>query len=124
MAEKHRLRKNRYGTVINATSTKQELALADALVITSEAITERFGLALRHDKRVMLKDVVEQLREQFPTVDFGDPLPNTYMSPDGGILSIVSNDEGLAFPILITEVKNQGTNDLRAAEEAGNGKRD
>ncbi len=37
------------------------------------------------------------------------------MRPDGGILSIVANDEK-RYPVLITEVKNQGTNDLRAQE--------
>ena len=37
------------------------------------------------------------------------------MRPDGGILSIVSSS-GAAFPILIAEKKNQGTNDLRALE--------
>ena len=37
------------------------------------------------------------------------------MRPDGGILSMLDN-EGTARPILITEVKNQGTNDLRVAE--------
>ena len=37
------------------------------------------------------------------------------MKPDGGILSM-RNNAGTARPILITEVKNQGTNDLRLAE--------
>ena len=37
------------------------------------------------------------------------------MRPDGGILSVVAGD-GKAHPILITEVKNQGTNDLRQTE--------
>ena len=37
------------------------------------------------------------------------------MRPDGGILSIQDKD-GKLFPVLIVEVKNQGTNDLREAE--------
>jgi type II restriction enzyme len=37
------------------------------------------------------------------------------MRPDGGILFLVS-ENGAKFPILITEVKNQGTNELRAKE--------
>lgn len=116
MAEKARLRLNRYGTVINATSVKQELELGDALFTATERIIEKFGLELRHVKRIMLKDIVAELRDSFPSVKFGDPLPNTYMSPDGGILSILSEDGERSFPILITEVKNQGTNDLRQAE--------
>lgn len=116
MAQKERLRLNRYGTVINATSTKQELQLGEALLIATEQIIEKFGLKLRHDKTVMLKDVVAGLRQSFPSVEFGDPLPNTFMSPDGGIVSILSEEGQRSYPILITEVKNQGTNDLREAE--------
>ncbi len=115
MAQKERLRLNRYGTVINTASSKQELRLGDALLQATEIIIEKFGLELTHVKRVMLKDIVSELRESFPSVDFGDPLPNTFMSPDGGVLSI-SSTNGRRFPILITEVKNQGTNDLREAE--------
>lgn len=116
MAQKARLRQNRYGTVINTTSLKQELQLGDALVDATERLTEKFGIAFKHEKRVMLSDIVTSLRGSFPTVSFSDPLPNTFMSPDGGILSIVAADSGRTFPVLITEVKNQGTNDLRARE--------
>jgi type II restriction enzyme len=37
------------------------------------------------------------------------------MNPDGGILSIRDNKD-TNYPILIVEVKNQGTNELRIAE--------
>lgn len=116
MGQKARLRENRYGTVINTTSSKQEIQLGDALIDATERLIEKFGLVLRHEKRVMLSDIVSALRTSFPSVEFGDPRPETYMSPDGGILSIVAADGSRSFPILITEVKNQGTNDLRAAE--------
>lgn len=116
MAQKARLRQNRYGTVINTTSSKQELQLGDALVDATERLTEKFGVTFRHDKTVKLTEIVGSLRQRFPSVSFGDPLGNTYMSPDGGILSILAADGGRTFPVLITEVKNQGTNDLRAAE--------
>ena len=116
MAQKSRLRQNRYGTIINTTSSKQELQLGDALIDVTERLTAKFGVVFRHDKRVMLTEIVSSLRRKFPTVSFSDPLPNTYMSPDGGILSIVSVDGARTFPVLIAEVKNQGTNDLRAQE--------
>lgn len=116
MAEKARLRITRYGTVINATSSKQELQLGEALVDATEILTEKFRLTLRHKKTVLLKDIVTELRKSFPAVSFSDPRSDTYMSPDGGILSILSNDGSREHPILITEVKNQGTNDLRAEE--------
>ena len=40
---------------------------------------------------------------------------NIHMTPDGGFLCI-ENNKGDRFPILIPEVKNQGTNDLRQQE--------
>ncbi len=116
MAQKARLRQNRYGTVINVTSSKQEVELAEAMIEASEAITTKFGFALVHQKSIFLADIVEDLRAQFPAVSFGEPLPRSGMSPDGGILSVVSSDGKRTHPILITEVKNQGTNDLRLAE--------
>jgi len=101
MAQKQRLRLNRYGTVINATSSTQELQLGAALVDATERLTAKFGVMFKHEKRVMLADIVASLRHSYPSVTFGDPLPNTYMSPDGGILSIVSVDGERTFPVLI-----------------------
>lgn len=97
MAQKERLRLNRYGTVINATSTKQELQLGDALYEATERLIEKFGLKLQHDKTVMLKDIVAALKTSFPSVSFSDPLQTSYMSPDGGILSILSEDGTRSF---------------------------
>lgn len=116
MAQKQRLRQNRYGTVINATSSTQELQLGDALVDATERLTAKFGVVFKHEKKVMLTDIVASLRHSFPTVPFDDPLPHTFMSPDGGVLSIVAVDSGRTFPVIIAEVKNQGTNDLRVRE--------
>lgn len=116
MAQKARLRQNRYGTVINVTSSKQEIELADALVAASEVLTAKFQLVLAHRKTIPLREITDELSAKFPSVDFAKPLPRSTMNPDGGILSIVSKDAEKKFPILITEVKNQGTNDLRLLE--------
>ena len=44
-------------------------------------------------------------------------MDTTYILPDAGILSIESNrEDALTYPILIAEVKNQGTNDQRERE--------
>ena len=116
MAEKARLRRNRYGTIINVTSKQQETALGSALIETTEKLIEKFGYALLHAKQAKLEDIVADLRVQFPDVEFEDPRGNTYMAPDGGILSLSLRDGDRLLPVLIAEVKNQGTNDLRALE--------
>lgn len=97
------------------TSRQQESTLGQALAATMVGLVEKFGLELTHQKRWRLQDLVDSLRAEFPDIDFYDPTPNTSMSPDGGILSISLKD-GSTRPILISEVKNQGTNDLRALE--------
>ena len=116
MAQKDRLRLNRYGTVINFTSGLQEKAMSKAVIETSEIITGKFGLALTHQKSIRLSDIVANLRYSFPSVEFADPFPKSSMSPDGGLLCISSVSEAKLLPILISEKKNQGTNDMRAAE--------
>ncbi len=115
MAQKDRLRLNRYGTIINLTSSQQETELGQAIVEVSEAVTAKFGYTLDHRKRVTLAEIVNKLRAEFPSVPFDDPFPTSSMNPDGGLLSLITASGDL-LPILIAEVKNQGTNDLRAAE--------
>lgn len=116
MAHKARLRQNRYGTVINLTSKQQETALGEAVLETTEKLTEKFGFTLRHQKKAVLTEIVEDLRAQFPDVDFAQPFETSSMSPDGGIVSLVLVEDGRGLPVLITEAKNQGTNDARALE--------
>lgn len=115
MSRKHELRDQRAGTVINVTSTKQEGRLGDALTVVTTKLKNDFGAQLRHDDRWHLADIVKMLRTKHEGVDFSYYFETSAMKPDGGILSLV-DVTGIKYPILITEVKNQGTNDLRAQE--------
>lgn len=116
MAKKLQLRQTRQGTVINLTSKRQEQDLRLAV----EEICQRLRGAFPQVKfawqaRAMLSPLVDSLRARFPEVDFADCHSTSFMAPDGGFLSIVGRD-GKAYPILISEKKNQGTNDLRLRE--------
>ena len=115
MARKRYLREQRAGTVINMTSKKQETALGRALAEVVGRITGKFGVELEHTAQWKLADIVSSLRGDFHDVEFHYHFDNSAMKPDGGILSMLDS-EGTTRPILISEVKNQGTNDLRAAE--------
>lgn len=115
MARKHQLRVQRAGTVINLTSTQQEGRLGKALLAVVARIRGQFGVSLEHERDWKLADVVRRLRVAFPSVPFHYFFERSAMRPDGGILSMRGAD-GRLFPILIVEVKNQGTNDLREAE--------
>ena len=115
MARKHQLRKQRAGTVINLTSKQQEGRLGCALTAVEKRLRTELGVELYHEREWKLADIVRRLREDFPNVRFHCYSERSSMRPDGGILSIRDKSEKL-FPVLIVEVKNQGTNDLREAE--------
>lgn len=116
MSKKHDLRTQRTGTVINSISKRQEKALDQALIGVQQQLKLRFPwIQLKHQKSWLLSDVVSSLSQSFPGECFVHYHPNSAMKPDGGILSMRSND-GRLFTILIAEKKNQGTNDLRRHE--------
>lgn len=120
MAKSDQLRKIRGGTVINFTAKKQETDLAKALARVERALKEKFGedIVLAHDRRILLRDIVDELRRTYPKdMEFHCYRDTSNMRPDGGILAIKGLDKDpLRYPILIAEVKNQGTNDKRKAE--------
>src|ERR1039458_1778773 len=116
IAENDNLSKRRRGTVINLTSKQQQTELGRALKTVESKLKRNFDVALRHEKTWKLTKLADDLKASFPEVLFSKPHnPRSYMNPDGGILSVVDK-EGNAYPILISEVKNQGTNDKRKEE--------
>lgn len=115
MSDKLRLRKQRAGTVINTTSKKQESEVILALGKVIEVLSERYLVKFQHRIDWKLQDIVARLRAHFPDVEFHHFFDSSAIRPDGGILSLLDVD-GMAHPVLIAEVKNQGTNDLRQKE--------
>jgi type II restriction enzyme len=116
MARKEQLRKQRTGTVINLTAKKQQSVLGRALKKLIERLQQRFPqVNFDHKTEWRLKDIVASLREIYPDVKFHYHHDTSSMKPDGGILSIVDKS-GKTYPILIVEVKDQGTNQLRLRE--------
>jgi type II restriction enzyme len=116
MSHKDELRQQRTGMVVNASSKKMEKDVMVVLQQTIKYITGKFGVVLDHVADILLKDIIVELKERYSDVDFSYNFDSSSMRPDGGILSIVAKSDDKKYPILITEVKNQGTNDLRAQE--------
>ena len=116
MARKSDLRQQRTGTVINHVSKLQEVKLSYVIDLVIDKLSNEFpGIRLRHKKQWFLKDIVRDLQSAYPKVDFTCYHARSSMRPDGGIVMLQRNDEILC-PILISEKKNQGTNDLREIE--------
>lgn len=116
MSHKEGLRDQRYGTVINHISSKQEKELDKAVAAVRYTLAKSFrGITLAFERRAYLKDVTKHINEHFPEVDTFYYNDSSFMTPDGGFLYLVSKN-GERYPILIGEKKNQGTNDLRQKE--------
>lgn len=115
MANSDQLRVLRTGTVINLTSRAQEKDIERALKRVVERLRDFAPIALVHSKEWKLDAICARLRRHFPDVDFHCHFHTSGIRPDGGFLWLVANDNE-QFPLLIAEVKNQGTNDRRAQE--------
>lgn len=116
MSDSNRLRDTRYGTIINQISKGQEKEIITALNMVIEKLKTNFPkINLKWEQKLMLKDIVAHLKKSFPEVEFFYNFDSSFITPDGGFLRIVDTD-GIAYPVLISEVKNQGTNDKRLQE--------
>ena len=116
MSHKLQLSRQRDNTVINGISKRQESALMNAVNHVVQTLQHEHPMLSFHQvSQWHLTEVIESLKQSFPDITFVDCFESSSMRPDGGIVSIRSNDNNL-FPILISEKKNQGTNDLRAMQ--------
>ena len=113
MSNKSRLMETRKGTVINETSKKQEKKLETCVYSVLDKIREKYpDYEFYFKKRINNTEIIDKL------VSFGIdrnelevPKDTSFITPDGGFLFMKINGED--HVILISEAKNQGTNDKR-----------
>lgn len=115
MAKRDQLRSLRKGTVINTSSKKMESSLMIAVNGACARLLEKFEIKIEHQKLVHLRDITSHLGAAFPEIQFTQHFDSSFLKPDGGFLFLVDNN-GKRYPILISEAKRQGTNDMREAE--------
>ena len=115
MSHKEQLRGQRENTVINSTSKREDKQCQRVIERIIPKLKQDFDVDLVWEKKAFLSEVIRDLKSSFPDVAFGEARETSFMSPDGGITYLKRKD-GRKYPILIAEVKNQGTNDIRAAE--------
>ena len=85
MARRDQLRRQRTGTIINATSKQQESELIKALKRTALYLDRQFPyVAFHHAKLWNIADIVRELASAHPHVDFHHHFNNTSIKPDGG----------------------------------------
>ncbi len=116
MAKKEQLRIIRDGMIINETSNREDKLCQRVVSEVISDLRKEFGVNLECQKRILLTEIISYLRNNFKSVQFADPEnKSSFMSPDGGITFLVDKSNN-KYPILIAEVKNQGTNDRRLKE--------
>ena len=115
MAHKSRLRELRENTVINNKSKHEDKDIFVCIMRVIEYIQAKYpDLVLVHKKQMLIKEIVDYVKKSTGNDDFHYELDTTFVKPDGGILFIKVGD--MLYPILMSERKNQGTNDLRLLE--------
>lgn len=119
MARKEHLSEIRKGTVINGTSKAQEKDIQAASRQVREEIVDEFAeMVADFDfrRQITNTEIVAQLNKSYPDENFSCELESTCVKPDGGMFGIHDPKTGRFLPVLISEAKNQGTNDRRAAQ--------
>lgn len=71
-----------------------------------------------HDKKIEISNIVNDLKHDFPEEDWYYKFDGSSLRPDGGILYITSKNNNKKYPILIAEMKKQGTN-YKVVEQTG-----
>lgn len=116
MAKSDQLRHIHDSMILNGKSKHEDEQIKEIVEVLIDDLQDEFRVNLAWEKKILLTDIINTLHDAFPDVDFAVPEKMTsFMTPDGGITYMIAKD-GSAFPILIGEVKNQGTNDKRARE--------
>ncbi len=114
MARKWQLSKMHKGAVLNGVSKRQDSEIMRAVCKVSAALRAEYGkIKIVHSPIWKLNEIINRLNENFPDVSYCKCRETSLMKPDGGILSI-EDKNGMLYPVLISEKKNQGTNDIRA----------
>lgn len=116
MANSELLRSLHDNMRLNETSKHEDEQIAEVVNTLIIDLKKEFGINIIWEKRIKLSDIISELRLQFPNVHFANPeVDSSFMSPDGGITYLIDKKNN-KYPILIGEVKNQGTNDSRIKE--------
>ena len=116
MASAEQLRLLHEKMKLNKKSKREDQLIKDVISLVIDNLKEEFNVKIIWEKKILLNEIIKELREKYPDVSFADPEVNkSFMSPDGGITYLIDKNENKHL-ILIGEVKNQGTNDARLKE--------
>jgi len=92
-----------------------------AMLMVSEYLKDRFegkidDYNIQFEKSIKISHMIDLVKSRKLRKDFDYDFSERTIVPDGGILYLVSKDKSFKKPILISEVKRQGTNKERIKE--------
>lgn len=116
VSQSEKLRENtKQHTPKNTVSKRQDKKIVRVVKRVMNDLSIKYpDLKFEYDKRLFLKDLIVSLKKENPDFDFEDVLNTTHMKPDGGIVYMIKDE--FKHPILVSEEKQQGTNDVRLSE--------
>jgi hypothetical protein len=92
-----------------------EMRLINAIEKIKETILEEYNIESILEYKLYFNDCIDYMNGKYININKNDEThtnnKNIYIKPDGGILYIII--EGKKYPILISEIKYQGTNDIK-----------
>lgn len=115
MSNKEQLRAQRENTIINTKSKKEDRLCIKVVNQVIDKLKKELHIRAICEKRIYLVDIIRKLKKAYPEVKFAKVFDSSYMTPDGGVTYLLDNNDK-KYPLLIAEVKNQGTNDTRLLE--------
>lgn len=107
----------------NILSKGDDKDVYDAACRVIEYLNNRFNIKrdyssyhLEFDKSIKICDMINFIRRKGIRTDFYSCDDNRAIYPDGGIIYLVNDNENIKYPLVIAEVKHQGTNKEREKE--------
>jgi type II restriction enzyme len=100
----------------NGSSKKQEKVLSESVQKLVSYLQQKYpNYQIGYQKKLKLIEIYDILKKQYDVnVTFENVKENTFITPDGGFVWVMLN--GCKYFILVSEEKNQGTNDRRLSE--------
>lgn len=116
MSNKTQLRTQHIGTNKVVKSKKSEELLTIAVNNVLSRLQKEYPLLnIGYMKSIKNVDIIDKIKNASPNEELECFFDNTYLSPDGGFIYLLGKNAN-KYHILISEKKNQGTNDLRLSE--------
>lgn len=98
---------------LNTISAKMDRVLLEQVKHLKTNLTKKYPhLKFVFEEKLFIKELVSTLKQRFNDEEFCYCFDKSFIKTDGGFLYVVCPKTSLKFPVLVSEQKKQGTNDV------------